>query len=320
MAESGHDVYLEASLSTLSVLIVVSNAFVCFLVCCNKTLRSYKNWLIVSLAVSDILTGGVLLPLILIKPSSVILGYFVSIILLSGIANLCSVTYDRYIAIMKPLEYQSRAPNILKRALIVSWLLPAIYSLLPLLWDADPTRKIHKAYIIGLEFFGIVLPFFFITVAYIRIFREVRRSLAMKREECMRVHKKNEKRLSADAKVAQVFCIVCAAFILCWLPIIYMTTASSVLNRVDAIPKALRTVSFYTLATGSLANPLIYAFLKPDLKTVIRNFFPKVTRSETCESGSTGFPAVARWGKEKLETVRETKADTKDDLPVEGAK
>ena len=200
---------------SLSVLIVVSNVFVCSLVCCNKTLRSHTNRLIVSLAVSDILTGGVLLPLILIKPSSVILGYFVSIKILSGVANLCSITYDRCIAIMKPLEYQSRAPNILKRALILSWLLPAIYSLLPLLWSSDPSCKIHKAYIIGLEFFGIVLPFLFITVAYIRIFREVRRSLAMKRDpECMRVHKNERKRSSADAKVAQLFCIVCAAFIL----------------------------------------------------------------------------------------------------------
>lgn len=114
MVGSTQDVYVVASLSTLSILIVVSNVFVCSLVCFNKAPRSYTNWLIVSLAVSDILPGGVLLPVLLIKPSSIIPNYLACMILLSGVANLCSVTYDRYVAIIKPLEYQYRAPKILK--------------------------------------------------------------------------------------------------------------------------------------------------------------------------------------------------------------
>ena len=313
MAGSTQDVYVVASLSTLSILIVASNVFVCSLVCFNKAPRSHTNWLIVSLAVSDILTGGVLLPVLLIKPSSIIPNYLACMILLSGVANLCSVTYDRYVAIIKPLEYQYRAPKILKRSVILSWLIPAIYSLIPLTWDTDPTLKIHKAYIICLQFFGIIVPYVCITFAYVQIFRQVRRSSAMKRNfECPPVHKNERKRLSSDAKVAKVFCIVSAAFTLCWLPIIYITTANTVLNRFDIIPDVLPTVSFFTIATGSLVNPLIYAFLKPDFKMAIRNFLPRRTRSDTHES-SNGFLAIVKWGKEKSEvSLPETLAKTKD--------
>ena len=168
-------------LGILSVLIVVSNVSVCAMVCFNKTLRTYTNWLIVSLAVSDILTGGVLLPTVLIKLKSVVTDYLIAIILLSGVANICAVTYDRYVAIIKPMHYPYRAPKLFKRAIVVSWLIPVFCSLLPLIWDTDHTLTIHVVYLVCLEVLGVVVPYIFLTSAYVRIFRQVRRSLRMRR-------------------------------------------------------------------------------------------------------------------------------------------
>ncbi|XP_020624301.1 histamine H2 receptor-like [Orbicella faveolata] len=278
---AGTDIYVVVFLSTLSVLIVLSNFCVCLLVYLKKALRTSTNWLMVSLAVSDILTGGILLPVFLIKPTSVVTSYIICIILLSGVANLCAVTYERYVAVIKPLEYPFRAPKILKRALILSWLLPTIYSLLPLFWDTNPALKIHKAYMVCLEFFGVVVPYIFITFAYMRIFKQVRRSLTMKKDlKPFRVHRNERKRISSDAKVAKVFSIVASTFLLCWLPIMYITTAK-IINRIDVIPGALPVVSLFTVATGSLVNPLMYAFLKPDFKMAIRNCFTKGALTDT---------------------------------------
>ena len=275
------NIYVVVSLSILSVFIVVSNFCVGLLVYLKKTLRTNTNWLMVSLAVSDILTGGILLPVYLIEPYSVVTGYLVCLILLWGVANLCAVTYDRYIAIIKPLEYSYRAPKILKRVLILSWLLPAIYSLLPLFWDTNPALTIHKAYMVCLQFFGVVVPYIFIIFAYVRIFKRVRQSLATKKDlKSFRVHRNKRKQISSDAKVAKVFSIVASAFLLCWLPIMYITTAK-IINRIDVIPGALPVVSLFTVATGSLVNPLMYAFLKPDFKMAIRNCFTKGALSDT---------------------------------------
>ena len=284
MTGTEQNIYVQVSLSILSVLIVFSNFCVCLLVFLKKALRTNTNWLMVSLAVSDILTGGVLLPVYLILPNSVVTGYLVCMILLSGVANLCAVTYDRYIAIMKPLEYPYRAPKILKRAAVLSWLIPAVYSLLPMFWNTNRDLKIHKAYMVCLQFFGIVIPYILITFAYFRMFKQVRRSLTMKRNmESLRVHKTERKRISSDAKVAKVFSIVASAFILCWLPIIYITTAD-IIDRLDIIPYSLPIVSFFTIATSSLVNPLMYAFLKPDFKMAIQTGFRKSTRTDTAST------------------------------------
>ena len=306
------------SLGILSVLIVASNCFVCVLVCFNKTLRTYTNWLILSLAVSDILTGGVLLPIFLINPASAALGYISATILLSGVANICAVTYDRYVAIMTPLHYPYRAPKLFKRAIVVSWLVPVIYSLIPLFWEADLARTIHVVYMVCLQLFGVVVPYIFITFAYVRIFKQVRRSLALRRDyESVTEQMKQRARISADAQVAKVFCIVSSAFLLSWMPILYMTTAGTVLNQVDIIPDALPTVSLFTVATSSLVNPLTYAFLQQDFKVAIRNLCRKNSRVETVPTNCIVQPVSTSGGTNKDTTHREqTKAEIEDKSPV----
>ena len=134
------------------------------------------------------------------------------------------------------------------------------------------------------------------------MFRHVRHSLTMKKKmESLRVHKSERRRISSDAKVAKVFSIVASAFLLCWLPIIYITTAD-IINRYDLIPHALSIVSFFTIATSSLVNPLMYAFLKPDFKLAIRTCFRRSARTNT---GSTirSLPLASftrRWNRRQI--------------------
>ena len=157
MVEPSKDIYVIVPLGILSVIIVLANCSVCALVCFKKTLRTYTNWLVLSLAVADILTGGVLLPFIVIKSTSVVTDYLITIILLSGVANICAVTYDRYVAIIKPLVYPYRAPTFFNWAIVASWLIPTTYAVLALAWDANPAKTIHIVYIVCLELFGVVV-------------------------------------------------------------------------------------------------------------------------------------------------------------------
>ena len=279
-----HVSYL-VSLSTLSVLVVVINVFVCCLVCMNKALRTYTNWFIVSLALSDILTGGVFFPMILSKPSSLANGYLTCVIFLSSSCNLSSVTYVRYVAIMKPLRSRYLVPKMFKKAVVFSWLMPIIFSLLPLFWNTNYELQIHKVYIICAQVFGFVVPFVFIAVAYVRIFKEVRRSLALQKKfqvESPQELTNERRRLSKEIKIAKLFCIISANFLFCWLPVIYMTTAARVFSRFDIIPDFMPTVSLFTRAINSLVNPVIYAFLKPDFIMSIRIFLRSLFRGQGC--------------------------------------
>ena len=279
-----HVSYL-VSLSTLSVLVVVINVFVCCLVCMNKALRTYTNGFVVSLALSDILTGGVLFPMILSKPSSLATAYLTSIIVFSSSCNLSSVTYARYVAIMKPLRSRYLVPKMFKKAVVFSWLIPIIFSLLPLFWNTNYELQIHKVYIICAQVFGFVVPFVFIAVAYVRIFKEVRRSLALQKKfqvESPQELTNERRRLSKEIKIAKLFCIISANFLFCWLPVIYMTTAARVFSRFDIIPDFMPTVSLFTRAINSLVNPVIYAFLKPDFIMSIRIFLRSLFRGQGC--------------------------------------
>lgn len=160
-------------------------------------------------------------------------------------------------------------------------------SSLPLLWDADRTQTIHKVFMVCLQFLGVFVPYFFIIFAYVRIFRQVRRSLAMRKDLESRRERKNEReRNSSDFQVAKVFFTVSIIFLFSWLPIIYMTTSKIILNRPEVIPEVLPTVSLFTVATSSLVNPLIYAFLKPDFKVVLRNFCRKSSQHAQGEAVS----------------------------------
>ena len=279
-----HVSYL-VSLSTLSVLVVVINVFVCCLVCMNKALRTYTNGFVVSLALSDILTGGVLFPMILSKPSSLATGYLICMILLSSSCNLSSVTYVRYVAIMKPLRSRYLVPKMFKKAVVFSWLMPIIFSLLPLFWNTNYELQIHKVYIICAQVFGFVVPCAFIAFAYVRMFKEVRRSLALEKNfqvESSQERTNERRRLSKDIKIAKVFCIISAIFLFCWLPIIYMTTAEIVFSRFDIMPDFMPTVSSFTVAINSLVNPVIYAFLKPDFISSIPIFTRSLSRGQRC--------------------------------------
>ena len=268
MEKTTEGIYLTIILGALSVLIVLSNAVIVTLVCFNKTLRTYTNWLILSLAVSDLLTGSLLFPMTLFKPSYVVEGYFTAMILLSGVINISAVTCDRFIAIVKPLEYSYLVPKFFKRGIAIIWLVPAIYASVPLIWGADHSKTAHRVY-------SVVVPYIFITAAYIRIFRQVRRSLALRKNLKSVSRQINERRrISADAKVAKIYCIVSLAFLFSWLPILYMTTAF-IVKRIQVVPDILSSVSLFTMAAGSLANPLLYAFLKPDFKMALRNLYQK---------------------------------------------
>ena len=175
------DLYIKVSLGVLSVLIVAANLFVISLVCLNRVPRTYTNWLAVSLAVSDVLTGGILFPMLIMRPTHAVVDYLSSMILLWGVANICALTYDRYVAIIKPLHYTYRIPEIFKKTIITVWLFPTIYSLLPLFWRDDRSKIIHLVYLVCLELTGVIIPYFFITIAYLRIFKEVKQSLALRK-------------------------------------------------------------------------------------------------------------------------------------------
>ena len=255
------------SLACISMLILVANIILCVLVVVSNRLRTFTNGFLVSLAVSDILTGGLLYPIHLSGPESQAAsseGYVTAFVLLSGVGNICLVTWDRYIAVSKPFQYRKILQRHFAKLIIVTWAASLAISILPLTWRTDPDVTIHKVYLFCLMGFFVVIPYAAIFFAHYKIGQRLK-----KHHQKLRNHNANSlssRRLkSVDSKVTKIFLAIVIIFVLSWLPVIYMTTVN-IGSRPDLSPVALQTASLFTVALSSLANPLLYAFMKEDFR------------------------------------------------------
>ena len=96
---------------TLSIITAAGNGFVIFLVAKSRRLHSSANWFVLSLAVADFIVGIAVFPSSyfcnkqsMACNSRVYMAFF-WFFLHSLVTNLCTLTWDRYIAIVHPLKY-----------------------------------------------------------------------------------------------------------------------------------------------------------------------------------------------------------------------
>lgn len=140
---------IEAVIITLILICVIlgtiiGNILVCVAVCLVRKLRRPCNYLLVSLAVSDLCVAILVMPMAMVyeifgmwKFSPVLCNLWVSFDVLSctaSILNLCMISVDRFYAITKPLEYGvKRTPKRMIFCVFLVWLGAACISLPPLL-------------------------------------------------------------------------------------------------------------------------------------------------------------------------------------------
>lgn len=277
--ESTEPLEVRLPLSFLALLVMVANIIVCALVYVNtnKDMRTYTNSFVVSLAISDILTGVVIFFQYLVgfkSPSVLNVAY--ALVMLGGVTNLCAVTFDRYLAVMKPLQYNLRICSSYRKIIVACWGVSVLVSVLPLTWGGNVNTILHKIYIFAVLIVGIIAPFGFIFFADFCIFRQVRKCIEQEKKLVLlndNVRKKQEKkRISSEAKVAKVFTLVALMFALSWFPVIYFTAAAAC-GRTDTVPVVITTISPFTLTLGSLINPVLYSFMKPDFRRAVRVIF-----------------------------------------------
>ena len=276
--------YCVIPLGCMFVLIVVTNSCVCLLVYSYTSLRTYTNGIVVSLAVSDILTGALVLPLYIAAPTFAGTGYFVSAIMLTGVANVCAVTLDRYLAIKKPFVYHTVMERHFWKLIVSSWALPIAISIIPLSFNSE---NVFNIYLFLLQAFGVIVPYVFVFVAYYRIFQQARTIVKRIRRESSLSWRAVDKRtgrkhdVASETKVAKMFSVIAISFILSWMPVIYLTSVVAAVDHKDKqllallSPEWLTVSSLFTIALGSMVNPVIYSFFKPDFRCILKKLLRK---------------------------------------------
>ncbi|XP_028398326.1 octopamine receptor-like [Dendronephthya gigantea] len=216
--ESENDIWITPKCFTeervyYSLLIVISFFIVCinidviYTMATNKSLQTKRNAFLLSLSVSDLLTGLVSIPLHITSncrqpPSEVLIlaqAICFRFIAISTMLNILMITIERYFGILYPIRYQFILTKARTSILITcTWATSISSALVSYSWlgsvsageDEIPMRErqFEKGYFIFSFLAFFLLPLIIMTVLYIRMFRAISkaRKLASKSQKYSR--------------------------------------------------------------------------------------------------------------------------------------
>ncbi|KAL9976305.1 hypothetical protein ACROYT_G013589 [Oculina patagonica] len=273
---------LSVTWAVLGFVSTLLNIIVCLIVMIEKRLWTITNAFVVSLSVADLLVAAALIPIFIYENFSLthepITGYVIAFLLLASIFNIGAVTYERYVALTRPLGYRVTM-NATRVAVIISlcWAVPFCIAILPLAWNADPTTKYHRIYMIVTVFGFVLLPCLAMIWIYVRLLRVVRRFILRNRRRSTWGNRTGERAGNED-KAVIVFAMIFGMFLLSWMPLIYINICE-IFNQLHLITAPVLYASFYTLLFNTIMDPLIYAFLKKDFSDSLKRRWKKKRNS-----------------------------------------
>lgn len=189
-----YQVVTSLLLGTLIFSAVLGNACVVAAIALERSLQNVANYLIGSLAVTDLMVSVLVLPMAALYQvlnkwtlGQVTCDLFISLDVLcctSSILHLCAIALDRYWAITDPIDYvNKRTPRRAAALISLTWLIGFLISIPPMLgWrtpedrsdpDACTISKDH-GYTIYSTFGAFYIPLLLMLVLYGRIFRAAR--------------------------------------------------------------------------------------------------------------------------------------------------
>ncbi|XP_004611588.2 histamine H2 receptor isoform X1 [Sorex araneus] len=313
----------------LIVITVAGNVVVCLAVGLNRRLRSLTNCFIVSLAITDLLLGLLVLPFSALYQLTfawdlgrAFCDIYTSLDVMlctASILNLFMISLDRYCAVTDPLRYPVRVtPARVAAALVFIWAVSITLSFLSihLGWnsrhhrgaaaaapgpqDAARTCKVEVNLVYGLVD-GLVtfyLPLLVMCVTYYRIFR-------IAREQARRIQQGGSWQAATvrEHKATVTLAAVMGAFVVCWFPYFSVFLYRGLMGD-GGINQVLEAVVLWLGYANSALNPILYGALNRDFRTAYQQLFrcslaghpahEASVRSTSSQLGRTGSRERAR--------------------------
>lgn len=254
----------------LSVITICGNILVIMSVIYFKQLKSPTNYLILSLALADLLVGILVYPLSMAFSLSSCMYHeelFCKIrasfdITLStcSILHLCCISVDRYYAVCQPLTYESKITNCWVAIMIlVSWVISVLIGISILIGGLDNDKCEERCFIdVFLEntvgpILSFYLPVVIMLSIYLKIFLVAQRHVRSIQSTTGVANVSKMQR-----KATKTLAIVLGAFLLCWTPFFLCITFAPFTYLSIPVP-VIESLNWLTLA-NSMLNPFIYAF------------------------------------------------------------
>ncbi|XP_028461707.1 trace amine-associated receptor 1-like [Perca flavescens] len=278
-------VLLYFFLMLLSVITTCGNLLVIISVFYFQQLHTPTNYLILSLAVADLLVGIIVFPFSMAFSLSSCLyheslfckvrGSFDITLSTTSILHLCCISIDRYYAVCQPLTYRTKINHcVVVIMIVVSWggsaLIAISITIAGLNNDKCEERcliDVVMANTIG-PIFSFYLPVIIMLCIYLKIFLA-----AQKQARSIQNTTCQSKRFGAtvsknERKATKTLAIIMGVFLLCWTPFFLCITVLPFSN--DSVPvPVIETLNWLALS-NSMLNPFIYAFFYSWFRSAFR--------------------------------------------------
>ena len=279
------NVILLCLLGVLSCFVIAANLFVIVLVYRTSYLKTITNYCLVCLAVSDLLSGLIAVPMIIVcntvqtRATCIAMDLSSRFISISTIMHLLLVTIERYIMIVFPMKYpRVVTKRRIRRVLLALWCFSFTVTLVQLSWiglgeEAQENAEIREIEVIYsfCGIFGIVgIPLLAMAFVYSHIFLVLRKQVKRIALHLTHLNAKASKRRLVQLKAVRVFGTMILAFVLGWLPY-FLSAVLSDLKITYRVPIEVDTLFFFLRFLTPLVNPLLYTIFKEDFKKAFRS-------------------------------------------------
>ncbi|XP_030820741.1 D(2) dopamine receptor isoform X2 [Geospiza fortis] len=190
-AQKPHYNYYAVLLALLIFIIVFGNVLVCMAVSRERALQTTTNYLIVSLAVADLLVATLCMPWVVYMEvvgewrfSRIHCDIFVTLDVMmctASILNLCAISIDRYTAVAMPMLYNTRYSSKRRVTVMIAvvWVLSFAISC-PLLFGLNNTDEKeciigNPAFVVYSSIVSFYVPFMVTLLVYVQIYIVLRR-------------------------------------------------------------------------------------------------------------------------------------------------
>ena len=283
----------------LGIVILLGNIITIIVFIANKQMRqSNMNIFLVSLGFADVMMALLVIPghaifctgcQYTLTKHCWFIGGARFVVFPATKFNLLAITYDRYVAVLRPLEYHSKmTKNRVFWILFLVWTVPILLALLRNAWQhtasAEESLHIDRIYSTVLIFAFVVVPVMIMITVNSMIMQAIRKQyqsednfaeLSSRNSDGYDLdgeRKFSEKRPKHKGTVSCVLIVL--IFIICWIPRAFYNF-SHVFGRPDLVSPLLGKLSLFFLFLQSSVNPLIYSFYRKDFRQAFFDLFSK---------------------------------------------
>ncbi|XP_046857366.1 histamine H2 receptor-like [Xenia sp. Carnegie-2017] len=298
--ETGILLDYHSYLIACAILICIANCLVFVLFFTNASLRTNGNYLLFSLAISDLFVGLIGIPLnigceITQRWNMCLSGYSVNrFIAISTVYHIFWITLEKYAAILFPFKHKLHFDRMKVKLICLStWLGSIFLSVIELTWltkhnnpnedysyDIKKKVMIYNIFIFALVF---VFPISVMVFAYASIFLRIVKKTS---NGFLRKHGKQHGKSFVHprhTRTAILFFGILLMFILSWFWWFYIEIYYTLHASYELVPEKFYVFLISLRYSTSFLNPVSYTFFKRDFSKALKKCVNRLRLASTNE-------------------------------------